>query len=73
MGKGKGKLECWYTHVHSGVSIFEFKNLRPGRSLYYCKQLKHKLGVNLKIKFQLIGAIPLPVSLSKTIRMRVHW
>lgn len=73
MGKGKGKLECWYTHVHSGVSLFEFKNLRPGRSLYYFKQLKHKLGVNLKLRFQLIGQIPLPVSLSRSVRMKVHW
>lgn len=73
MGKGKGKLECWYTHIHAGVSLFEFKNLRPGRSFYFAKQLKHKLGVNLKISFQLNSRITLPVSLSQTVKMRIHW
>jgi len=73
MGKGKGKLECWYTHVHAGVSLFEFKNLRVGRSFYFNKQLGHKLGVNLKINFQINTRIAFPISLNKTIKMKVHW
>ena len=28
MGKGKGKLECWFTNVSGGSVLIEFKNLR---------------------------------------------
>jgi len=73
MGKGKGKLESWYTHVHAGVSLFEFKNLRSGRSVYFSKQLGHKLGVKVKTHFQITARLPLPVSLAKNIKMKVHW
>lgn len=72
MGKGKGKLECWYTHIHAGVSLFEFKNLRVGRSLYFSKQLGHKLGIKLKTNFQTNSRITLPVSLAKNIKFKVH-
>ena len=45
MGKGAGKLSTWYTHLHCGVFVVEFKNLRPGRAFYYATQIKHKLPV----------------------------
>jgi ribosomal protein L16/L10AE len=73
MGKGKGKLECWYSHVRSGVSLCEFKNLRPGRSLYFSRQLAHKLGISIKLIFQINSWISLPVSLSQVVKMKVHW
>jgi large subunit ribosomal protein L16 len=49
MGKGKGKLSCWFTNIRGGIVLVEFKNLRLGRSLYYIKQLQHKLGTSVTI------------------------
>lgn len=44
MGKGKGKLNSWFTVLTSGNTLFEFKNLRQGRFLYFSKQIEAKLG-----------------------------
>ena len=73
MGKGKGKLGSWYTHVHPGVSFCEFKNLRPGRALYFSSQLHHKLGIDVKISFQTNTRMPFPLSLSQTFKHTVRW
>mgnify|MGYP006118499273 FL=1 len=35
MGKGTGKLATWYSQLYGGSVIFEFKNLRPGRAIYF--------------------------------------
>lgn len=45
MGKGAGKLASWTTQLRGGVNLVEFKNLRLGRSLYFYKQIAHKLPV----------------------------
>lgn len=45
MGKGAGKLSSWYTNLYPGTFLLEFKNLRRGRSLYYTRQIQHKLPV----------------------------
>lgn len=45
MGKGKGKLQSWFTIVRSGSVIFEVKNLRLGRFYYFSKQIESRLGV----------------------------
>ena len=50
MGKGIGKLSAWFTQLNGGVFIVEFYNLRRGRSLYFAKQISHKLPV--KTRFQ---------------------
>ena len=44
MGKGKGKLNSWFTLVKAGVSLFEVKNLREGRFRHFSKQISSKLG-----------------------------
>ena len=49
MGKGKGKLNSWFTLVKSGVALFEVKNLREGRFNYFSKQIKSKLGAECLI------------------------
>lgn len=51
MGKGKGKLECWYTSIAGGVTLVEFKSLRKGRSAFFMKQLTHKFGIKTKYLF----------------------
>ena len=45
MGKGTGKLSAWVVELPAGINIFEFKNLRYGRSVYFINQIKHKLPV----------------------------
>lgn len=65
MGKGKGKLESWYTSINNGVILFEFKNLRYGRTLYFLKQITYKLGINTKFCFNTFNRVSLPLSLSK--------
>lgn len=49
MGKGKGKLSTWFTYLHAGRALIEFKNLRLGRAIYYSKQAGHKLEVEYTI------------------------
>ena len=44
MGKGKGKLNSWFTIVRSGNSLFEVKNLRHGRFIYFSRQISSRLG-----------------------------
>lgn len=43
MGKGTGKLAAWYSQLYGGSVIFEFKNLRPGRAIYFFNQIRFKL------------------------------
>ncbi len=73
MGKGKGKLECWFTNVQPGVAFVEFKNLRRGRSLYFIRQLTHKFGINTKAFFINNSRISLPLSISKNFFFKTHW
>jgi len=50
MGKGTGKLAAWATELPSGLNIFEFKNLRYGRAVYFIKQIQFKLPVKSRLK-----------------------
>lgn len=49
MGKGTGKLAAWVVELPSGLNIFEFKNLRYGRALYFMRQVQSKLPVKSRI------------------------
>ena len=49
MGKGKGKLKIWWVQVKPGTNLFEFKNLRVGRSIYFFKIITNKLLIKTKI------------------------
>lgn len=51
MGKGKGKLDGWVGQLSAGTNLFEFKNLRTGRALYFIKQVKYRLPVKATIGF----------------------
>ena len=73
MGKGKGKLECWFTNITGGSVLVEFKNLRYGRSKYFMTQLTHKLGLKCKFLFNTRKLLPAPLSLSKKAFFKVHW
>lgn len=49
MGKGKGKLSGWVSRTTSGINLVEFYNLRHGKAMYYCKQVKHRLPVKSRV------------------------
>jgi ribosomal protein L16/L10AE len=51
MGKGTGKLAGWVGQISTGVNLFEFKNLRPGRAIYFCNQVRFRLPVKTEISF----------------------
>ena len=73
MGKGKGKLECWFTNITNGTILVEFRNLRKGRSIYFMRQLTHKLGLTTKFLFNTSAKIPHPLSLSKHNFFKTRW
>jgi len=74
MGKGKGKLECWFTNVSGGVTLIEFKNLRRGRSIYFVKQMTHKLGVDTKyINSTKQHFFNLPLGRSRRSQFNIFW
>lgn len=73
MGKGKGKLACWSSTIRGGTTLFEFKNLRYGRALFFMKQLTHKLGVPTKPVFTSFRFNVQPLKISKKVFLRTFW
>jgi large subunit ribosomal protein L16 len=67
MGKGKGKLAGWIAQLSPGVNMFELKNARPGRALYFFKQVTHRLPVKSKFVSQTVKKVPLLWKNSKKI------
>ena len=52
MGKGAGKLNAWQTQLRGGSFIFEFRNLRPGRALFFFKKMAVKFPSKTKVFFR---------------------
>jgi ribosomal protein L16/L10AE len=73
MGKGKGKLECWFTNISGGSIILEFRNLRKGRSFYFMKQMTHKLGVPTKFLYSTNFYFNFPLKKSQNIFFKTMW
>jgi len=73
MGKGKGKLECWFTGVSGGSILIEFKNLRYGRSRYFMSQMTHKLGLHTKYVFNTKTFFSMPLKFSRKMFFKVMW
>lgn len=73
MGKGKGKLECWFTNISGGTTLIELKNLRRGRAFFFLKQLSHKLGTPTKFLFNTNFYLNTPLLISKKIPFSVFW
>ncbi len=73
MGKGKGKLECWFTNISGGTIFLEFKNLRKGRSSFFMKQMTHKLGIPTKFIFSTNYYLNFPIKTSKKVFFRTFW
>lgn len=73
MGKGKGKLQCWFTNVSGGTMLIEFKNLRKGRARLFMSQMTHKLGVPTRHVFANTEYVVAPLNASKRSPFRVFW
>lgn len=73
MGKGKGKLECWFTNVSGGSVLLEFKNLRKGRSDFFMKQMTHKLGVPTKFLYSTNFYFTFPLKKSQNVFFKPIW
>ena len=67
MGKGKGKLAGWVSQLSPGVTMFEFRNLRPGRARYYYEQVAHRLPVKSSFTRTTLTTIPLILDSSRKI------
>ena len=73
MGKGAGKLASWFIELPSGLSIFEFKNLRPGRAYYFANQIKHRLPAKTKFTYRKSRKVNLPLKLSQQTTYFSFW
>lgn len=73
MGKGKGKLKYWFIRLKGGIFLFEFKNLRSGRSNYFCKQISYKLNIPTKVIFANSNSFSFPLLNSKKFFWHIFW
>lgn len=73
MGKGKGKLAGWSVDIPAGIHLFEFKNLRYGRAIYYCKQVAHRLPTKSKIVQNLSIRVQMAWNPSRKVAYDVFW
>jgi len=73
MGKGKGKPEGWIAQLSPGVSMFELRNLRPGRAKYFFKQVAYRLPVQSKLLSLNKKKVPLIWNNSKKITHEIFY
>lgn len=74
MGKGKGKLECWFTDISGGTILIEFQNLRKGRAVHFMKQMTHKIGIRTKYVFSTTSFyLNQPIDINKKIFFKTFW
>jgi len=70
MGKGKGKLDRWFTNIRSGTTLLRFQNLRPGRFRYYARQVTSKLGIATALSFETARTSPALFKRTRQSRLR---
>ncbi len=73
MGKGKGKLDSWFTPIAAGIILYEAVNLRHGRALYFVRQTTFKLGVLTRFIYISGTMIPLAYTPLKRVLIRSFW
>ena len=73
MGKGKGKLAGWCSDVPSGIFIVEFRNIRPGRVIYFSNQLLFRLTAGVRLVWRFPKLVPLAITNSLRIRYNSIW
>lgn len=73
MGKGKGKLSNWVANINSGVNIFELRNLRTGRAVYFLKQITYRLPTRTEIITRYESKVSLIFMKNITITEEFFW
>ena len=74
MGKGSGKLAAWFIELPAGVNIFEFKNLRYGRMLYFIVQIQNKLPTKTRLyQNPFLKKTGLPLKATKLLTINTFW
>lgn len=73
MGKGVGKLATWEIRMRGGSILFEYKNLRPGRSIHFSKQLLARLSVQGRVVFNKTKSIKLAHVKKLNPRVSTFW
>jgi large subunit ribosomal protein L16 len=73
MGKGKGKLNAWFTNVRGGIFLIEFLNVRHGRALYFMRQIFFRLGIQAIPFFKFYRGISFPFANQHKIKYKHGW
>ena len=73
MGKGKGKVKRWFIRIKGNSLLFEFKNLRYGKSKYFIKQMSFRINVPTKPIFANKTLLMLPFLRTKKVFLSVLW
>lgn len=73
MGKGTGKLSGWITELPSGVLLFEYRNLRTGRSQYYCNQIISRLPVKTRLIHRYKSRTNLVLTKTRQVKSMKFW
>lgn len=73
MGKGSGKLSTWKIQITGGKIVMEFKNLRPGRAIYFSKQVSYKLPVRTQIVTKSVWSMNLPMVKRTGAGLYAYW
>ena len=73
MGKGKGKLAGWSSEVPAGVFLFELKNLRRGRALYFCNQMSHRVSSLTRVYSLFSKQTHVTININKKISYNTIW
>lgn len=73
MGKGTGKLSGWITELPAGTILFEYRNLRKGRSVYFINQIRSRLPVTSRVLHSSMQYSNLPLKTSSKISRSSFW
>jgi ribosomal protein L16/L10AE len=73
MGKGKGKLSNWVSNVSPGINIFELRNLRTGRAMYFLKQIIYRLPTKTEVVARYNTKVPLIFMKSVSVTEEFFW
>lgn len=73
MGKGAGKLNSWAIQMRGGLFVFEFKNLRLGRAIYFFKKISTKIPTKTTIRFKYKSYLNLEATRSTNIKFNTFF
>ena len=69
MGKGKGKPKKWFAQIKPGSLLFELKNVRIGRAIFFIKKTQRRFKTPTALIFNFAKFINFPFYISKKARI----